>query len=89
MIYFRNWGLDNAQGASQEFSERVGTPICIPQRDFITIGCIASIKNNQRPVDIAKKGMKVSIKIVGTNPDEQQKMYGRHFGIEDELVSHI
>ncbi|CAL9006066.1 unnamed protein product [Prunus brigantina] len=68
---------------------KVGTPICIPQRDFITIGRIASIKNNHRPVDIAKKGMKVSIKIVGTNPDEQQKMYGRHFGIEDELVSHI
>ncbi|CAL8119981.1 unnamed protein product [Prunus armeniaca] len=68
---------------------KVGTPICIPQRDFITIGRIASIKNNHRPVDIAKKGMKVSIKIIGTNPDEQQKMYGRHFGIEDELVSHI
>ncbi|BFG21258.1 hypothetical protein CerSpe_075320 [Prunus speciosa] len=68
---------------------KVGTPICIPQRDFIPIGRIASIKNNHRPVDTAKKGMKVSIKIVGTNPDEQQKMYGRHFGIEDELVSHI
>lgn len=42
---------------------QVGTPICIPQRDFITIGRIASIKNNHRPVDIAKKGMKVSIKV--------------------------
>ncbi|ONI21976.1 hypothetical protein PRUPE_2G099300 [Prunus persica] len=86
-ILLGNWGLDNSQGASQEFSERlslyfthfvqVGTPICFPQRDFITIGRIASIKINHRPVDIAKKGIKVSIKIVGTNPDEQQKMYGR------------
>ncbi|PQP97081.1 eukaryotic translation initiation factor 5B [Prunus yedoensis var. nudiflora] len=69
--------------------EGVGTPICIPQRDFITIGRIASIENNHKPVDIAKKGLKVAIKIVGTNSDEQQKMFGRHFEIEDELVSHI
>ncbi|KAG6635421.1 eukaryotic translation initiation factor 5B-like [Carya illinoinensis] len=40
-------------------------------------------------MDIAKKGQKVAIKIVGTNPEEQQKMFGRHFELEDELVSHI
>ncbi|KAM5562321.1 hypothetical protein ABKV19_017509 [Rosa sericea] len=67
----------------------VGTPICIPQRDFIDIGRIASIENNHKPVDLARKGLKVAIKIVGTNSDEQQKMYGRHFEMEDELVSHI
>lgn len=42
---------------------QVGTPICIPQRDFITIGRIASIENNHKPVDIAKKGLKVAIKV--------------------------
>ncbi|XP_012458702.1 eukaryotic translation initiation factor 5B [Gossypium raimondii] len=68
---------------------RVGTPICIPQREFIDIGRIASIENNHRPVDSAKKGQKVAIKIVGSNTEEQQKMYGRHFELEDELVSHI
>ncbi|GMJ08202.1 hypothetical protein HRI_004489400 [Hibiscus trionum] len=68
---------------------RVGTPICIPQREFIDIGRIASIENNHKPVDSAKKGQKVAIKIVGSNPEEQQKMFGRHFEIEDELVSHI
>lgn len=31
----------------------------------------------------------VFLQIVGTNSDEQQKMFGRHFEIEDELVSHI
>ncbi|GMN55543.1 hypothetical protein TIFTF001_024661 [Ficus carica] len=67
----------------------VGTPICIPQREFIDIGRIASIENNHTPVDIAKKGQKVAIKIVGSNPEEQQKMFGRHFELEDELVSHI
>ncbi|XP_065621764.1 eukaryotic translation initiation factor 5B [Quercus suber] len=68
---------------------KIGTPICIPQRDFIDIGRVASIENNHKAVDFAKKGLKVAIKIVGTNSEEQQKMFGRHFEIEDELVSHI
>ncbi|XP_022158541.1 eukaryotic translation initiation factor 5B-like [Momordica charantia] len=68
---------------------KVGTPICIPQREFIDIGRIASIENNHKPVDYAKKGQKIAIKIVGHSSEEQQKMYGRHFDLEDELVSHI
>ena len=31
----------------------------------------------------------VTLKIVGTNAEEQQKMHGRHFDNEDQLVSHI
>ncbi|KAK6259211.1 hypothetical protein SCA6_013685 [Theobroma cacao] len=77
-------GVDILEGIA-----RVGTPICIPQREFIDIGRIASIENNHKPVDVAKKGQKVAIKIVGSNPEEQQKMYGRHFELDDELVSHI
>ncbi|PSS31720.1 Eukaryotic translation initiation factor 5B like [Actinidia chinensis var. chinensis] len=77
-------GVDVLEGIA-----KVGTPICIPQKEFIDIGRIASIENNHKPVDYAKKGQKVAIKIVGSNPDEQQKMFGRHFEIEDELVSHI
>ncbi|MFQ6648892.1 hypothetical protein Gotur_021730, partial [Gossypium turneri] len=45
----------------------VGTPICIPQREFIDIGRIASIENNHKPVDSAKKGQKVAIKALSTN----------------------
>ncbi|GAB2214287.1 hypothetical protein Droror1_Dr00018629 [Drosera rotundifolia] len=67
----------------------LGTPICVPARDFIDIGRIASIENNHKPVDIAKKGQKVVIKIVGATPEEQQKMFGRHFEMDDELVSHV
>ncbi|XP_010539737.1 PREDICTED: eukaryotic translation initiation factor 5B [Tarenaya hassleriana] len=67
---------------------KVGTPICVPQREFINIGRIASIENNHKPVDYAKKGQKVAIKIVASNPEEQ-KIFGRHFDMEDELVSHI
>ncbi|OMO97424.1 hypothetical protein COLO4_14636 [Corchorus olitorius] len=68
---------------------KVGTPICVPQRDFIDIGQIASIEINNKPVDVAMKGQKVAIKIIGSNPEERQKLFGRHFGLEDELVSHI
>ncbi|KAD6119401.1 hypothetical protein E3N88_10672 [Mikania micrantha] len=68
---------------------KIGTPICIPQRDFIDIGRISSIENNHKPVEFAKKGQKVAIKITGSNAEEQQKMFGRHFEMEDELVSHI
>ncbi|KAF2291216.1 hypothetical protein GH714_020699 [Hevea brasiliensis] len=77
-------GVDVADGIA-----KVGTPICIPERDFIDIGRIASIENNHKPVDCAKKGQKVAIKIVGSNPEEQQKMFGRHFEINDLLISHV
>ncbi|XP_061365155.1 eukaryotic translation initiation factor 5B-like [Gastrolobium bilobum] len=77
-------GVDILEGIA-----KVGTPICIPSREFIDIGRIASIENNHKPVDYAKKGQKVAIKIVGSNSEEQQKMYGRHFEIDDELVNHV
>ncbi|KAH6768318.1 eukaryotic translation initiation factor 2 family protein [Perilla frutescens var. frutescens] len=77
-------GVDVVDGIA-----KVGTPICIPQKEFIDIGRIASIENNHKPVDYAKKGQKVAIKIIGSNPEEQQKMFGRHFEMEDQLVSKI
>ncbi|MCE0480786.1 Translation Initiation Factor 5B [Datura stramonium] len=40
----------------------VGTPICIRQ-SLVDIGRIASIKNNDKPVDYAKKGQKVYVKL--------------------------
>ncbi|KAJ6859358.1 hypothetical protein NC652_041597 [Populus alba x Populus x berolinensis] len=68
---------------------KVGTPVCVLQKDFTDIGRIASIRFNEKAVDHAKKGQKVTIKIIGTNPEEQQKMHGRHFDNDDQLVSHI
>ncbi|CAN6472366.1 unnamed protein product [Victoria cruziana] len=68
---------------------KVGTPICIPSRDFIAIGRNAFIEDNHKHVESAKKGQKVAVKIAGSNPEESQKMFGRHFSIEDELVSQI
>ncbi|KAL6546339.1 hypothetical protein OROMI_022060 [Orobanche minor] len=68
---------------------KIGTPICIPSKEFVTIGRIASIENNRKPVDYAKKGQAVSIKIIGSNDEERQKMCGRHFMEGDDLVSQI
>lgn len=41
----------------------MGTPICVPSRDFIDIGKIASIEINHKQVDVATKGQKVAIKV--------------------------
>eukprot|EP00850_Spirogloea_muscicola_P000071 SM000001S04473 [mRNA] locus=s1:387750:395011:+ [translate_table: standard] len=68
---------------------KIGTPICVPSKGFIDIGKIASIEINHKVVDMAKKGQAVAMKILGTNAEEVQKMFGRHFEQEDELVSHI
>ncbi|GLJ18361.1 hypothetical protein SUGI_0324990 [Cryptomeria japonica] len=77
-------GVDILEGIA-----RIGTPLCVPTKDFIDIGKIASIEINHKAVDMAKKGEKVAMKIVGSNADEAQKMFGRHFEMEDEFVSHL
>ncbi|KAJ7571663.1 hypothetical protein O6H91_01G170900 [Diphasiastrum complanatum] len=77
-------GVDVLEGVA-----KVGTPLCVPSRENIDIGRIASLEINHKIVDTAKKGQSVAMKIVGTNPEETQKMFGRHFDEEDELVSRI
>jgi len=41
----------------------VGTPLCIPTKEYIDIGKIASIEINHKQVDMATKGQKVAIKV--------------------------
>ncbi|CAL4902424.1 unnamed protein product [Urochloa decumbens] len=77
-------GVDVLEGIA-----KVGTPLCIPTKEFIDIGKIASIEINHKQVDMATKGQKVAIKIIANNSDEQQRSFGRHFEMEDELVSRI
>jgi translation initiation factor 5B len=77
-------GVDVLDGVA-----KVGTPICIPSREGIDIGKIASMEINHKVVDTAKKGQSVAMKIVGTNAEENARMFGRHFDMDDELVSRI
>ncbi|KAL7118769.1 hypothetical protein ACP275_02G022400 [Erythranthe tilingii] len=67
-------GVDVVEGTL-----KIGTPICVPQKEFIEIGRIASIENNHKPVDYAKKGQSVAIKIVGSNSEDQQKTFWQTF----------
>ncbi|KAF7280506.1 eukaryotic translation initiation factor 5B [Rhynchophorus ferrugineus] len=65
-----------------------GTPICVPSKEFVDIGIVTGIENNHKPVETARKGMEVCIKIEPI-PGESPKMFGRHFDETDMLVSKI
>ncbi|GJQ81208.1 putative translation Initiation Factor [Trypoxylus dichotomus] len=65
-----------------------GTPICVPSKEFVDLGIVTSIENNHKPVESARKGMEVCIKIEPIS-GESPKMYGRHFDEKDFLVSKI
>ena len=58
---------------------QVGTPICIPSQGGIDIGRIASMELNHKPVDTAKRGEAVAMKIEPANATEATRLFGRHF----------
>lgn len=49
---------------------------------------VTSIEVNHKPVDTAKKGQEICIKIEPI-PGESPKMYGRHFEATDIIVSKV
>lgn len=65
-----------------------GTPICVPSKEFVELGIVTSIENNHKPVESARKGQEVCIKIEPI-PGESPKMFGRHFDEKDFLISKI
>ncbi|UJR25567.1 hypothetical protein I4U23_006912 [Adineta vaga] len=67
---------------------KLGTPICVPSKEFIDLGRIVSIELNHKPMEIARKGAEVCIKIESTG-GEAPKMFGRHFDENDLLISKI
>merc|ERR1712048_1208727 len=42
---------------------RPGTPICVPDKNFLVIGRVASMEVNRKLVQTAKKGEKVCVKL--------------------------
>ncbi|CAF4964491.1 unnamed protein product, partial [Rotaria socialis] len=54
----------------------------------INLGRIDGIQKNGKPLDIARKGSEVCIKIVSM-PGEAPKAYGRHFDKDDILMSKV
>ena len=67
---------------------QVGTPLCVPSKGGIMLGRIASMEINHKPVEKAKKGDDIALKIEATNADESAKLYGRHFDLK-VLSSHV
>ncbi|XP_019859915.1 PREDICTED: eukaryotic translation initiation factor 5B-like [Amphimedon queenslandica] len=65
-----------------------GTPIVVPSKEFVHLGTVSSIEINHKPVDIARKGSEVCVKIEPTSGDAP-KLFGRHFDYDDLLVSKI
>lgn len=60
----------------------------VPFVQFVDIGIVTSIEMNHKPVDTAKKGQEICVKIEPI-PGESPKMYGRHFEAVDMIVSKV
>ncbi|XP_059227046.1 eukaryotic translation initiation factor 5B [Stomoxys calcitrans] len=67
---------------------KVGTPICVPSKEFVDIGIVTSIESNHKQIESARKGQEICIKL-DPIPGESPKMFGRHFEADDMLVSKI
>jgi len=67
---------------------RIGTPICVPSKEFCYIGILTGIQHNNKDVESARKGDEVCVKIESV-PGEAPKMFGRHFDADDTLCSRI
>lgn len=66
---------------------KIGSPICVPAKENLCIGTLSSIEVNSSPVESAKKGEEVCIKIENTTG--APRLIGRHFEATDELVTKI
>lgn len=64
----------------------MGTPLCIPSQGGFNLGRIASIELNHKPVDKARKGDSVAMKIEAANASEATKLYGRHFDHKVRII---
>jgi len=67
---------------------KVGSPICVPSKEFLFIGYVATLEQNHKQVETARKGQEICIKIEPV-PGDSPKMFGRHFDETDMLVSRI
>jgi translation initiation factor aIF-2/yIF-2 len=67
---------------------RKGTPICIPEKDNLEIGRVAGIEKDKKPVEKARKGDVVCVKIE-QNTGQNHIAYGRHFDATNRLYSKV
>lgn len=63
---------------------RVGTPLCIPEKDNLVIGKVIGLEVNHKPVEVARKGQDVAVSI---QAEDSSITYGRQFDHSNQLVS--
>ena len=68
---------------------RLGTPLCVPDKNRLEIGKVVSIEKDHKTVEKAVKGDSVAIKIDTANSPNPTTTYGRHFDSTNKLVSVI
>eukprot|EP00922_Rhytidocystis_sp_ex-Travisia-forbesii_P010457 GHVS01015322.1.p1 GENE.GHVS01015322.1~~GHVS01015322.1.p1 ORF type:complete len:817 (+),score=151.77 GHVS01015322.1:51-2501(+) len=64
---------------------RVGTPLGVPEKEFLKLGRVTSLEHNKKPVEQATRGMEVCLKIAG----EPNVMFGRQFDHTNKIYSRI
>eukprot|EP00915_Cephaloidophora_sp_WS-2016_P001673 GHVH01002304.1.p1 GENE.GHVH01002304.1~~GHVH01002304.1.p1 ORF type:complete len:669 (+),score=150.32 GHVH01002304.1:3551-5557(+) len=62
---------------------KVGTPLCVLEKEVLKIGRVTALKMNDKPVEQGGVGDEVSVSIAG----EPSVLAGRHFTDEDKLTS--
>mmetsp|Transcript_68347 Transcript_68347/g.108467 ORF Transcript_68347/g.108467 Transcript_68347/m.108467 type:complete len:1189 (+) Transcript_68347:69-3635(+) len=67
---------------------RIGTPICVPEKDFLEIGRVGGIEKDKKECKIGRKGESVCVKIE-QNTSQNQIAIGRHFDHTNRLYSKI
>jgi translation initiation factor 5B len=77
-------GVDVVEGTL-----KIGTPLCIPDSDFLQIGKVTSIQSNHKEVKSAGVGEAVAVKIDAVNDEQVHLLYGRHFDHKKLLYSSL
>eukprot|EP00201_Polytomella_parva_P022057 CAMPEP_0175050096 /NCGR_PEP_ID=MMETSP0052_2-20121109/7081_1 /TAXON_ID=51329 ORGANISM="Polytomella parva, Strain SAG 63-3" /NCGR_SAMPLE_ID=MMETSP0052_2 /ASSEMBLY_ACC=CAM_ASM_000194 /LENGTH=1000 /DNA_ID=CAMNT_0016314285 /DNA_START=35 /DNA_END=3037 /DNA_ORIENTATION=+ len=78
-------GVDVVEGVA-----RIGTPLVAQtEAGLVDLGRIAGIEVDHKATDNVRVGKSFAMKIEGTNADEKQRLYGRHFDHTHSLVSRI
>lgn len=65
---------------------KIGTPLCVPEKDNLRIGVVESIELNKKSVNkVYPKDGQVAVRIGG----QPHIMYGRHFDDSNQICSWI
>eukprot|EP00026_Physarum_polycephalum_P010762 Phypoly_transcript_10941.p1 GENE.Phypoly_transcript_10941~~Phypoly_transcript_10941.p1 ORF type:complete len:413 (+),score=71.43 Phypoly_transcript_10941:180-1241(+) len=67
---------------------RLGTILCVPNKNFVDIGIVTGIEKNHKQQQEAMKGEEVAVKIESPL-EESAKEFGKHFGAEHDICSRI